>query len=143
MFEKELFICIKMDLALNSLQRLIYYQTQTTQSISTKVNRFPPWWIPDISLNSCWNIGAIKNKHYLWLLEIKKQIKSKPYLENKAAKFLRFIVLESLKETYQDKLSPFLEKVISGGTTPWTMKKKPKIEICSWIWTTGGILKTS
>ena len=31
MFEIELFICIKMDLALNNQQRLIYHKTQTNK----------------------------------------------------------------------------------------------------------------
>ena len=31
MFEKELFICIKMDLALNNQQRLIYHKTQANK----------------------------------------------------------------------------------------------------------------
>ena len=33
MFEIELIICIKMDLALNNLQRLIYHETQTNKQI--------------------------------------------------------------------------------------------------------------
>ena len=36
MIELELIICIKMDLALNSLQRLIFLKTQTNKSTNKK-----------------------------------------------------------------------------------------------------------
>ena len=35
MFEIELIICIKMDLALNNLQALLYYKIQLTNQISS------------------------------------------------------------------------------------------------------------
>ena len=53
----------------------------------------------------------------------KEQSLSKPDLENEATDFPRFIVLESLEETYLTKLSPFfMEKVISRRT-PRTVQK--------------------
>ena len=41
MFEIELIICIKMDLALNNLKRLICYKTQTTN----QPNQFIMWFL--------------------------------------------------------------------------------------------------
>ena len=54
-----------------------------------------------------------------------KKAKQNPAdLENKAAEFPQFIILESLEETYQTKLSSFLiENVISSRATSQIIKK--------------------
>ena len=62
-----------------------------------------------------WSTGWAKNKHHLWCLLIKKTKRnlSVSDSENKTADFPRFIVIESLKEVYLAKFSPFLiEKVL-------------------------------
>ena len=51
MFEIKLIIYIKMDLALNSLQRLVCHKTQTTKSIISSAAR--PAWIAWSSVTSC------------------------------------------------------------------------------------------
>ena len=52
LFEKELFICIKMYLALNNLKRLICHKTQTTNQLSTH-------WV------ECWDHHSVQIVVYI------------------------------------------------------------------------------
>ena len=78
----------------------------------TKVRLCSEWWGTRL---------VKKNKQYIWQIKTKKQHKIS--LNNEITKFLRFIVIRSLKETPLTKLTPFLiERVISCKMTQWTMK---------------------
>ena len=69
-----------------------------------------------VGLRGGWrSVGPVKNIQQIWRLQTKpKRNLSESDLENEAADFPRFIVIESLEEVWLAKFSPFLiEKVIS------------------------------
>ena len=73
-----------------------------------------------------WSAEPMKNIQHIWRLQTKKSKRnlSESDLENEAADFPRFIVIESLEEVCLAKFSPFLiEKVISTRACPKTVKK--------------------
>ena len=96
--------------------------------VSTKANGLPPWFIPNTSWIPWWvEERRASEKYTVYMASSNK--KSKQYLsesdlENEAADFPRFIVIESLEEVCLAKFSPFLiEKVISTRASPKTVKK--------------------
>ena len=54
MFEIELFVCIKMDLALNNLQWLICHKAKLNQTITSNHNEY----LPQLEFLRSHNIGA-------------------------------------------------------------------------------------
>ena len=78
MFEIELIICLKIDLALNNLQKLICHKAQTTKQPinSIELDKANTW--EDIKLKvlsaACNNLGVCKRKYQDWFAENYEEI---------------------------------------------------------------------
>ena len=66
LFEIEQFICIKMDLALNNLQRLVCHKIQPTNQLE---------------MNNRWNVNFLRNS----FLDIRYRYSSKVFIGRKAS----------------------------------------------------------
>ena len=96
--------------------------------ISTKVNGFPSWFLPNTSWIPCRVVEyRASEKYTAYMASSNKKTKqnlSESNSENEAADFSRFIVIESLQEVYLAKFLPFLiEKIISTRGISKTIKK--------------------
>ena len=110
--------------------------------VSTKANRFPPWYMPNTSWTLWWGVKHRTSKKYTasmvsWNKKKTNQNLSESDSENEVVDFPRFIVIESLEEVSLAKFLPFLkEKVISAWATLKNVKKTRSsnllVEVESW-----------